>query len=233
MFWSHKKTKILRKQESPSVWTQEAYRPPRSYSVSRSPDEGGGRHPTPIQFWWGGVPPSSPKGGYPIQSGERYLHPVVMGSWPGMGTPIQSWGGVPPSSLERGTSIQSQQGDTSIQPWRGLDLGWVPPVWRWDTPHCGPEMVVSLPSWTWDGGCPPPSWPGTGVPPCLHYGVPPPHPTPPSRCGLTHKVKILPSPILRMRAVKILLERVSRICIKYLPQSVAFYCEKKKPLRTA
>ena len=48
-----------------------------------------------------------------------------------------------------------------------------PPVQTW-------EQGTS-PTLTWDGVLPPP----------------------PSRCGLTHKVKILPSPILRMRAVKI------------------------------
>ena len=57
------------------------------------------------------------------------------------------------------------------------------------------------PAWTWEGGTPPPG-PGKGVhppPPPRVDGVPPPW----SRCELTHKPKILPSPILRMRAVTI------------------------------
>ena len=70
--------------------------------------------------------------------------------------------------------------------------GWGTPTWPdlgWGTP----------PGQTWDGVPPPPhqTWDGVAPLPRPEMGYPPPS----SRCGLTHKVKILPSPILRMRAV--------------------------------
>ena len=78
----------------------------------------------------------------------------------------------------------------------------LPPSVGWGTPP---------PTQTWDGVprlsgpgmgyLPPPSRTGTGPPPPTRDGVPP-----PPRCGLTRKVKLLPSPILRMRAVMISLQ---------------------------
>ena len=62
-------------------------------------------------------------------------------------------------------------------------------------PPPGPGKGVP-PTWTWEGVTPPQTW--DGVPPSsAGRGTPPP------RCGLTHRLKILPLPILRMRAVKI------------------------------
>ena len=113
------------------------------------------------------------------------------------------------------------------RPGWGGTLG-IPPPSRpgWGTPH-HPDLTGVPPIQTWPG-YPPPSRPDWGTPPSrpgrgtphhpdlarvpLHHpdltrvsphhsdmaGVPLP---PPSRCGLTHKVKILPSLILRMRAV--------------------------------
>ena len=62
---------------------------------------------------------------------------------------------------------------------------WVPPILdlRWDTPCPGPE-IGDPQSWTWDRGT---THQKDRIPPLL-------------RCGLTHKVKILPSTIFRMRA---------------------------------
>ena len=162
---------------------------------------GGGVH---IQSWWG-VPPSSLNGGY--------SHPVPIEA----GTPIQAWqevspsspnrgyppspNGGPPSSLdrvypsnpdERGTPIQSQQVGTPSQVrTEGYPTNWCTLLYPWSWPgmgypHPGPEM-----------GYPPPRplpeiW-GPPPPPPPHHrqdGVLP----PPSKCGLTHKVKILPFP---------------------------------------
>ena len=67
--------------------------------------------------------------------------------------------------------------------------GVVPPCpdLGWGTPLSRPGMGYP-PIQTWDGVTPPPVQTCDGV-------------ILPSRCGLTHKVKILPSPILRMRPV--------------------------------
>ena len=128
-------------------------------------------------------------GGYPIQS------------WPGEGTlsspgtpSIQSWDWVPPCP----------------------DLGWgtPPPNWTWDgvLPHPDLGWGTPLPI-SWIGyypqtgpGVSPPSvgWgnpqPGMGHSPPVQTwdGVPP---LPPSRCGLSNKLKTVPFPILRMRTV--------------------------------
>ena len=90
---------IIKKQESPPAWMQEACRPPHSCSVSQSPDWGGGYHhpvltgggATPIQSWWK-TPPYSLKGGYlhPVLTGEEYPCPILMGV-----TPTWSWQGDP------------------------------------------------------------------------------------------------------------------------------------------
>ena len=66
-----------------------------------------------------------------------------------------------------------------------LDLGrGLPP------PHLDLGMGYPPPTWTWEGGTHPSHLDlGRGYPPL-------------SRCGLTHKVKILPFLILRMREVK-------------------------------
>ena len=77
-------------------------------------------------------------------------------------------------------------------------------------------MGVPSPTWTWNG------YPhldlGWGTPcPDLKWGTPPPphrqDRVPPSRWWLTHKVKLLPSPILRMRAVII---KTIRNLVKFL-----------------
>ena len=112
------------------------------------------------------------------------------------GYPIQSWVGGTPSSLARGYPIQSWLGGYSIQFWLGgspssPDLGWGTP----SSP--GQGGTPSSPGQGCTQGNPlsrlgmeySPSRPGMG------------YPLPQSRCGLTHKVKILPSPILQMRAV--------------------------------
>ena len=96
------------------------------------------------------------------------------------------------------------------------------PVMVGGTPGTPPPTIQ-----TWLGyPLPPPSRPGPGgyprYPPPHHpdlAGVtpPPPHhpdlaglpPPPPSRCWLTNKLKTVPSPILRMRAVKILFCRMN------------------------
>ena len=79
-------------------------------------------------------------------------------------------------------------GGYPIQTWDGvppprLDLGW-------GTPLCKPGT-----------GPPPPFRPGMRYPPLAGRGTNPP---PPPRCGLTHKVKLLASPILWMRPVNII-----------------------------
>ena len=123
-------------QESPPAWMQEAYRPPRSCSVSRSPNGGGGVYPNPVLR---GLPPSSPYGqGTPIQSWWEVPHPVPMG-----GTPSSpDWGGATLSSPDRGWYPIQFQGGTASQiggyppssPGKGvlpLSAGWGPPRWVW------------------------------------------------------------------------------------------------------
>ena len=119
-------------------------------------------------------------------------HPVLVGGGVPRGTPHPDLARVPPPS-------RPGWGATPIQIWDRVpphpDLGWCIPLSR---PGMGyPQPVM---------GYPPPrpvmgyplSRPGMGYPHVQTCdGVPP------SGCRLTHKVKILPSPILRMRAVNI------------------------------
>ena len=75
-------------------------------------------------------------------------------------------------------------------------------------PEWGKGVTPSSPGWV-GGGYPIQSWLGGYPSPQIQTcdGVPP---LPRSRCGLTHKVKILPSPILRMRAAIIQCEKLNK-----------------------
>ena len=99
------------------------------------------------------------------------------------GVPHPRSGGVPHPGLVRGRGYP-------ILTWSGGVLG-TPPSQIWDG-------VPLPPSQTWDGiPPPPPARPGMGYsPPRPDWGTPP-----PPRCELTNKLKTVPSPILRMRAV--------------------------------
>ena len=130
----------------------------------------------------GGTPSSDGGGGVP--------HPVMVGgypiqTWPRWGTPR-----VPPHhpDLAGGTPpSRPGMGYPTGQTWDGVppypDLGWGTPP--------NPDLRWGTPS---------PSRPGTGY-------LPPPQ----SRCKLTNKLKTVPSPILRMRAVN----------IRHLPENTA------------
>ena len=127
---------------------------------------------------------------------------------------------VPPSLHRIGCPHPDLGRGTPILTWMGVGY----PILLTGVPHSTPIL-------TWDGGIPPswpskgvpPSWPEMGYPLCpdLGSGYPLPHiltwnrvPTcpdlrwgnPPYMCKQTDRqtrVKTLPSPILRMRAVKI------------------------------
>ena len=148
----------------------------------------------PIQSWWG-TPSSHGGEGYPIQS------------W---------WGGVPHPDLARGyprypPTIQTWLGVTQVPPTIQTWPGYPPPSRSGQgTPH-HPDMAGIPPPTikTWPG-YPLPSRPGWGTlsPSRPGWGTLPPHPDltgypppPRSRGGLTKKLKTVPSPILRMRAV--------------------------------
>ena len=120
---------------------------------------------------------------------------VPIQSWWGGGFPTQSVmvEGVPHPVMVEMYPIQSWWGGTLGTPSRpGLgegtphhqDLAGVTPP-----PHYQVLAGVHPTIQTWLGYPPPPSRPGWGTPP-------------PSRCGLTNKLKTVPSPILQMRAVK-------------------------------
>ena len=173
---------------------------------------GGGKVPRPGVDGGRGVPhPRSGMGGYPFQ---------------GWGTPVRSgWWGVPwvppPSRPDLGTPHHLPWVPLTIQTW----LGYPPPcrpVWGipypwdgvppppskpgWGTPHPRPEM-----------GYPPPSRPGLGTPhPRPEMGYPPTiqvwtgYPPPPASVD---RLKILPSPILRMRAVTIV--KRQSVCLSH------------------
>ena len=119
---------LISKQESPTAWTQEAYRPPCSCSV-----------------WWVGGTPGTPPPSRPGQ-GVHSLGSTpsqVWGGTParsGVGTPSQVWG-VPRPGLDGGYPIP----EVGV-PWPGLDGGgWgtphhsdldgIPPDLRWGTPN--------------------------------------------------------------------------------------------------
>ena len=136
-------------------------------------------------------------------------HPVLAGgipqgtpwSRPGMGYHLYQLDGVPP--------VQTR------------DLVPSPISWMGYHPMPGPGPGMGYPIQTRDGIPPPISWMGT-TPPAPGPGMGYPHlnldlgwgtplsrpgmgypPSPPSRCELTNKLKTVPSPIIRMRAVKI------------------------------
>ena len=128
-------------------------------------------------------------GGYPIPGPGELPHPRSRG------VPHPRSGVVPQTHVQQVPHLRS---------------GGVPRVYH---PSSRPGWGTLPPSQTLDGVLPLPR-PEMGYPPPplprpeMGYPPPPlPRPEmgypPPSRCGLTHKVKILPSPILRMRAVKI------------------------------
>ena len=127
--------KNVSKQESPPVWTQEAYRPPHSCSkcllfqgAGGTPDLGWGTPPT---WTWDGVPPTWTWDGVPPPPGPGMGYPLP---GPGMGyPPTWTWDGVPPY----------------------LDLGW-------GTPPSDRTRVPPLPS---DRTGVPPCQTGPGYPP--------------------------------------------------------------------
>ena len=223
-----KEYKDRNQQESPPAWTQEAYRP--SCSKCSLCRWGGGGYPIqlwwggyPIQSWLGSIPSRPGWGGYPTPSshgGGRYPGTP----WPGLdggGVPHPVMG-YPPHHLDLAGGYPHHpdlaRGTPGTLPPSRPGMGYPPPSdLGWGTPHHQP----------WDGvpptirpgmgypptirpgmGYPPPSRPGWGTPQSSDLaGVPPPPSrpgwgTPPgSRCGLTNKLKTVPSPILRMRAV--------------------------------
>ena len=100
------------------------------------------------------------------------------------------WGGTP-SQVGGGTPSQVQRGTLS-QVWGGT------PSQVWGVPH----PMGYLPGQTWDGVPPCPDM-GWGTPPHLDLGWgTPPHLDlrwgTPRKCGLTNKLKTVPSPILRI-----------------------------------
>ena len=115
--------------------------------------------------------------------------------------------GIPPAIAH---SAVSWQGGTPIQSWWGRGGGSVPPSSSDPRAPSHPDLEPDLVRG--DPRVPPLSWPGhggyTGVPSIRTlWGYPPPHwqmgyPSP-LRCELTNKLKTVPSPILRIRAVKI------------------------------
>ena len=110
-------------------------------------------------------------GGYPIP-GQGGTPSQVQG-----GTLSQVWGGTCPRS-----------GGYPVPVPPCPDLGWGTPLAR---PGIG-YSPLARPGM----GSPPRPDLGWGTPPRPDWGTPP-----PTRCGLTNKLKTVPSPILRMRAV--------------------------------
>ena len=113
-------------------------------------------------------------------------------------------GGVP-CPMSRGCTPSHVWGGTPSQVWGyPIPCPGVPHLRSGVPPHHLDLAGAPSPRPGW--GTPPPARPGMGNPPGQTWDWVPPYPhlrwgTPPLRYGLTHKVKILPSPILRMRAV--------------------------------
>ena len=108
-------------------------------------------------------------------------HPDLARGTPGTPT-IQTWGGMPPPRPGMGyPPCRPEMGN------HHTDLEWGTPHWNlgWRTPH--PDLGWGTPDWDLGQGTPSQTW--DGVPPS------------PLRCGLTNKLKTVPSPILRMQAV--------------------------------
>ena len=141
-------------------------------------------------------------GGYPLPR-----HPDLGGVNPGTPLPSRPGWGVPPHHPGYSPTIQTWLG----YPPPSRPVWGTPPPQTWDgvPPHHPDLAGVPPPPQTWDGipphhqdlagvPPPPPSRPGSGTPP------------PPAS---VNRLKILPSPILRMRAVNILvLKTFSMVC---------------------
>ena len=124
-------------------------------------------------------------------------------------------GGLPHSLIVGGLSHPVMVRGTRGTPHPDLArvVPWVPPTiqtWLGGTPGTPPHHpdLVGVPPHHNLAGYPPPSRPGWGTPSTIKTwpGYPPPPtiqtwpwypPPPPSRCGLTNKLKTVPSPILR------------------------------------
>ena len=123
------------------------------------------------------------------------------------GYPSQVQGGVPHPRSGGGVTRPRSRGGTLSQVWGGVQSQMIIQTWLGGT-H--PDLVGGYPGYPPqpDVGWGTPPWPdlGWGTPqPDLGWDTPP-RPdwgTPPPRCGLTNKLKTVPSPILRMRAVNI------------------------------
>ena len=120
-----------------------------------------------------------------------WVTPTIPPSRPSQEVPwvsptINTWDGVPPSRPDWGVS----RVPPTIQTWDGV----TPLTQTWDGVPPRPGMGY-LPDVGW--GTPTQTWDGVTPHPDLGWGTPP-----RSRWGLTNKLKTVPSPILRMRAVK-------------------------------
>ena len=147
------------------------------------------RYAAPSPTEGGGLPHPVLNGGYPTVPPKQ--------TWDGV-SPIQTWDVPPDQTWEWGTPcLDLGMGYPPSRPGMGY-----PPVQTSDgvPPHPNLGMGYSLP--------PPPIQTRDGVSPHpdLGWGTPPPNQQdgypPRSMCGLTHKVKILPSSILWIPAVK-------------------------------
>ena len=169
--------------------------------VGGTPSSHGGGYP--IQSWWGGVPQPVMVGSTPPRPGQGSTPDILplqtwSGGYPGYPPPPRPYWGTPPPPSRPG------QGTPPSRPGWGTphhpDLTGVPPnhpdLARVPLLHHPDLAGVPPPTIQICLGYPPPSRPGWGTPP-------------PSRCGLTNKLKTVPSPILRMRAVTSLKQKNS------------------------
>ena len=130
----------------------------------------------PPPVWaWDGIPPSRPGLGYPPPLSAVWSIPPIQ-TWDGATPPPHQQDGVPPIWTWDEYNSPISRMRVLLPP--SLGLGWGTPI---QTPDSSLEYP---PIQTWDGVLPP-----------SRPGIPPP---PPAR---VNRLKILPSLILRMRAV--------------------------------
>ena len=148
--------------------------------------------PPPSQVWGGRGGTPSQVSGVPHPRSGGYPIPGLGGTLSQVwGYPIQTWfGGVPHNDLVQGGS-RPGMGYPPARPGIGY-----PPSQTWD------GVTPSQPDLGW----------GTAPPPRPDLGTPP-------WCGLTNKLKTVPSPILRMRAVKshqcVITNKMTPVRLKY------------------
>ena len=183
------------KQESPPAWTQEAYRPPCSKyflccAILADPPPAGPDPPLPPQLDLTHPSPQLDLTPPPPAGPDPPLPPGW--TWPTPPPRLDLTPPPPPAGPD--PPLPPRLDLTHPSPLAGPDPPSPPLDLTHPSPPAGPDPAPAGP----DPHLPPPAGPDPPLPPSWTWPPPPPrldltHPPSPPRCGLTNKVKLLPS----------------------------------------